>query len=75
MIKNFYTATEAEPGDIFVCVVTCHISEMGYRTYRCAWPPQMGGGDVPRGSAMFDTSEVVKQLFPIVSDLGIKERI
>ena len=73
MIKNFYTATTAEPGDIFICVVTCHISEMGYRLYRCAWPPQMMG-DLPQGDKMFNTKDVVKQLFPIVSNLEIKER-
>jgi len=73
MIKNFYTANTAEPGDIFVCVVTCHISEMGYKLYRCNWPPQTSD-DVPQGNAMYDTHETVKQLFPIVSNLGIPER-
>ena len=72
-IKNFYTANTAEPGDVFVCVVTCHISEMGYRLYRCEFPPQMSG-DVPQGSAMYDTDEVVRQLFPIVSNLEIPAR-
>ena len=73
-IKNFYTANTAEPGDVFVCVVTCHISEMGYKLYRCEWPPQVADDDVPQGSAMYDTSEVVKQLFPIVANLEIRER-
>lgn len=73
MIKNFYTANTAEPGDVFICVVTCHISEIGYKLYRCAWPPQLSN-DIPQGAAMYDTSEVIKQIFPIVSDLEIPER-
>ena len=75
MIKDFYNANTAEPGDIFVCVVTCHISEMGYKLYRCAWPPQVAADDgVPQGDGMYDTDEVVKQLFPIVGWLDIPER-
>ncbi len=73
MIKNFYTANTAEPGDIFVCVVTCQIGALGYKLYRCAWPPLMSG-DVPQGDGMYDTSEVVRQLFPIVANLEIPER-
>ena len=73
--KNFYTANTAEPGDVFVCVVTCHISEMGYKLYRCEWfPVSRDDNDIPQGSAMYDTDEVVKQLFPIVSNLDIPER-
>jgi hypothetical protein len=30
--------------------------------------------DIPQGSAMYDTSEVVRQLFPIVANLEIPER-
>jgi hypothetical protein len=75
MIKNFYTANTAEPGDVFVCIVTCHISEMGYKLYRCNWPPRVETEqEIPQGSAMYDTHETVKQLFPIVSNLGIPER-
>ena len=72
-IKNFYTANTAEPGDVFICVVTCHISPMGYKLYRCAYPPQTYD-DIPQGEGMYDTSEVVRQLFPIVSNLEIPER-
>ena len=72
-IKNFYTANTAEPGDVFVCVVTCHIDETGYKLYRCAWSPQIYD-DVPQGEGMYDTSEVIKHLFPIVSNLEIPER-
>ena len=72
-IKNFYTDNTAEPGDIFICVVTCHISEMGYKLYRCEFPPEMYEG-IPQGSAMNDTSETVRQLFPIVPNLNIQER-
>ena len=73
-IKNFYTANTAEPGDVFVCVVTCHISEMGYKLYRCDFPALENGDGVPQGSAMYDTHEVVRQLFPIVPNLNIEER-
>ena len=78
MIKNFTTATTAitaGPGDVFVCIFTCHISEMGYKLYRCAWPPQVAGDGVPQGSAMYDTYEVIKHLFPIVGWLDIPERL
>ena len=73
-IKNFYTANTAEPGDVFVCVVTCHITEMGYKLYRCAYPPDTyfdAFDAIPQGEGMYDTSEVVKQLFPIVVNLEI----
>ena len=73
-IKNFYTANTAEPGDIFVCVVTCHISERGYKLYRCEFPPNTTEEGVPQGSAMYNTKEVVRQLFPLVPNLGIPER-
>ena len=74
-IKNFYTANTAEPGDVFVCIVTCHISEMGYKLYRCNWPPRVQTEqEVPQGSSMHDTYEVVRQLFPIVPNLNIQER-
>ena len=66
-IKNFYTANTVEPGDVFVCVVTCHITEMGYKLYRCAWPPQIYD-NVPQGEGMYDTGEIVQQLFPIVAN-------
>ena len=59
-IKDFYTATTAEPGDVFVCIVTCHITEMGYKLYRCGWPPRVQTEqEVPQGSAMDDAHEVV----------------
>jgi len=74
-IKNFYTANTAEPGDVFVCIVTCHINEMGYKLYRCGWPPQVQTEyEVPQGSAMYNTYEVVRQLFPLVVNLEIPER-
>ncbi len=72
-IKDFYTATTAEPGDIFVCVVTCHISEMGYKLYRCEFPPDMYEG-IPQGGAIDVTDNLVKHLFPIVANLNIQER-
>ena len=72
-IKNFYTANTAEPGDVFVCVVTCHIDERGYKLYRCEYPPDLYDS-IPQGEGMSDTSEVVKRLFPIVSNLEIPER-
>ena len=72
-IKNFYTATSAKPGDIFVCVVTCYIGPTGYKLYRCEYPPQLIDG-VPQGGKLFNTDHLVSHLFPIVTNLGIKER-
>ena len=73
-IKNFYTANSAEPDDIFVCVVTCHIGPTGYRLYRCEWPPQVSDDNVPQGSAMYNTKDIISQLFPIVKWANIPER-
>lgn len=76
-LKNAYTAFEANNGDVFVAVVTCHIVDGRFQMYRCAWPPQVSG-DVPQGSRMFSMpgaqlSHMAQQLFSIVPNSNVKE--
>ena len=70
MLKNFYTATSAEPGDVFACVVTCHVTPMGTLSfYRCEYPPDLYDG-VPQGMFYGDNTDEVKlqDLFPTIRD-------
>lgn len=73
-LKNFYTANTAEPGDVFTCIVTCHISPRGYRLYRCQYPDAQISDGIPQGTRIEDPdSEIVATLFPIICHSGIKD--
>ena len=69
-LKNFYTATDIQPGDVFACVVTCHITERGYRLYRCEYDAPTYGG-IPQG--MNYPNGNILDLFPIVRDRETEE--
>lgn len=76
-IKEAYTANSAEVGDVFVCIVTCHVTPMGFQLYRCPWP-QSANMTPPQGPRMFSVpggqlSHMVQQLFSIVPNVGVKE--
>ena len=70
-LKNFYTANTAEPGDVFACVVTCHITPMGYRLYRCQYPNPDTADNIPQGMNYPNMSII--DLFPVVKNSGIEE--
>lgn len=70
-VKNFYTATDVNPGDIFVCAVTLHVNDFGYRVYRCAYGSQNEHEGVPQGTRILQEKAVAEALFPIIRDLGL----
>lgn len=80
-IKNFYTATSVEPGDVFVVTVKAMIQYDGtFKLYRCPYPtPEYE--DEPQGDRLFETQsfdgkwdvEIVGEtLFPILGYVGSK---
>ena len=51
-LKNFYTANDALPGDIFMVVVKATVQYDGsFRLYRCPW--QGWEEDIPQGDRVF----------------------
>ena len=51
MIKNFYTANTAEPGDVFLVTVKAVVQYDGsYRLYRCPYL----NDDIPQGDRLFE---------------------
>ena len=62
-IKNFYTATDVQPGDVFVAAVKVMVQYDGtYRVYRCEWPHD----HEPQGAQMGDEMMTVEEIFPII---------
>lgn len=56
---------ELTPGDVMVAVVTLHITERGFRMYRCTYPPPEYKG-IPQGSRLGEREkEVATMLFPV----------
>ena len=74
-IKNFYNAIprDVEVGDVFVCVVTCHVVDhpldggKAFRVYRCPWPnPELSEDGIPQGDRMTNEGPVGVGLFPVL---------
>ena len=62
-IKNFYTATYVQPGDVFVAAVKVMVQYDGtYRVYRCEWPHD----NEPQGAQMGDEMTTIEEIFPII---------
>ena len=73
-LKNFYTANIAKSGDVFACIITCQISPMGYRLYRCQYPDTQLNDGIPQGMRLDDKQgEIAANLFPIVRNSGVEE--
>ena len=68
-IKDFYNATDVQPGDIFVCIVKVMVGTFGeYTVYRCKWPADYIGDDgTPQGGSMGDETLKIENLFPIIA--------
>ena len=72
MIKNFYTAHEAKPGDIFVVTVKVMVQYDGrYKIYRCPWPDaQIGEDGSPQGDDLYasqdDLQTTAETLMPVL---------
>jgi len=56
---------------VMAVVVTCHVTERGYRLYRCPYPPEECEG-VPQGDRIGEEEAVMQQLFPVVGWAGIE---
>jgi hypothetical protein len=63
-IKNFYTATSAEPGDVFLVTIKAMVQYDGsYRLYRCPYK----GDDMPQGDRLYtDSDDLGEVIFPIL---------
>ncbi len=70
MIKNFYTATDIQPGDIFVCTIVVRVQHDGsYRVYRCPWPgAEIGSDGTPQGDQIGDENTPISKIFPIIQN-------
>jgi hypothetical protein len=64
-IKNFYTATTIEPGDVFLVTIKAMVQYDGsYRLYRC---PAVRIGGEPQGDRLYKDEQVVAEaIFPIL---------
>lgn len=63
-LKNIYTISPSEikPGDVFAVIVTCHVTQLGLRFYRCGWPDTDMYQGVPQG--MQYPNSTLADLFP-----------
>jgi hypothetical protein len=74
-IKNFYTATTVEPGDVFVVTIKAMVRHDGtVKLYRCPWPnAEIGHDGTPQGDELYagrtslSISDVASTIFPILS--------
>lgn len=81
-IKNFYTATSVEPGDVFVVTVKAMIQYDGtFKLYRCPYPTPEYEREEPQGDRLiemetfdgrWDVEIVGETLFPILGYAGSK---
>ena len=71
-IKNFYTAHDAKPGDVFVVTVKVMIQYDGrYKLYRCPWPnAELGYDGTPQGDELYgdedDLQTMAETLMPVL---------
>ena len=69
-IVDFYNARPGslKPGDVLVATVTLHVTENGYRVYRCKFPPPMGDGGIPQGGKLSPEGarSIALSVFPVV---------
>ena len=66
-VKNFYTATTAEPGDVFLVVIKATVQYDGtYRLYRC--PYECKADDIPQGDRLYNDTDndLGEVIFPIL---------
>jgi len=66
-LRNPYTIspTDITFGDIFVVTVTCHITPVGIRFYKCPYPNPDTADGIPQGG-MLDPRSNLFDLFPSV---------
>ena len=64
-IKDFYTATSIQPGDVFLVTIKATVQyNSTYRLYRC---PAVRVGGEPQGDRLYTDEKVVAEaLFPIL---------
>jgi len=78
-MKNPYTATSLEPGDVMcvtVKLMVCHHKDGHgkpyYKLYCCPYPDPVPNG-IPQGDRMYrNAAEVAEVLFPIAAWVGLQ---
>ena len=78
-LKNFYTATDVEPGDMFLVVLKCMVQHNGsYRIYRCPYDfaqQYIPEGDRIANSEFFDKHDSEDNIEPMSSEQIVAETI
>lgn len=60
-LKNFYSASSAEPGDVFVCTIKVMVVYDGhYRIYRCPLEAETDDEGIPQGDRLFGDPKKVR---------------